>query len=209
MIQFENAVKKFRAIILDELETETNVRCWAAGGSVRDHFLGKGKITTDIDLFFTNVTDYDLTFEYLKFSGFVVVFESDNGCKVKNEQFTFDLVKIFYRDPKHCIDSFDFTVSMFAVDKDRVYHGPTSFIDLAKKQLMLNQIPFPISTFGRTLRYYQKGYRMCKEEQLKLLMAIYNSHDVGSLISRMSSMNFMSVNQLDEEVTSGMFKGID
>jgi hypothetical protein len=92
--------------------------------------------------------------------------------KVKWKKRTFDLVKFFRANPQDCIDQFDFTVSMFAVDYDRVYYGESSFIDLAKRQLMLNKIPFPASTLSRAFRYYKKGFLMCQGEMKKLCEAI-------------------------------------
>jgi hypothetical protein len=61
---------------------------------------------------------------------------------------------------------------MFAVDNDRVYFGETSFMDLAKRQLMINKLPFPASTMSRAFRYYTKGFRMCSEEMKKIVLAI-------------------------------------
>ena len=59
---------------------------------------------------------------------------------------TFDLVKHFFPNPNETINNFDFTVSMFAIDKDNVYHGKSSFIDLAKKQLMFNKILYQLTS---------------------------------------------------------------
>ncbi len=50
MIQFENAVERYKKIILDELH-EANIHCWLAGGALRDYFMGVA-IKTDHDLFF-------------------------------------------------------------------------------------------------------------------------------------------------------------
>lgn len=46
---------------------------------------------------------------------------------------------------------------MFAVDNEKIYHGETTFIDLAKRQLMINKITYPASSMSRAFRYYKKG----------------------------------------------------
>jgi len=63
---------------------------------------------------------------------------------------------------------------MFAIDRQKVYYGETSFIDLSKKQLMINKISMPASTLSRAFRYYKKGFIMCNGEMLKLLVSIQN-----------------------------------
>ena len=92
--------------------------------------------------------------------------------KVKYNKRKFDLVKKFFPGPQETINEFDFTVSQFAVDTEKVYYGETSFIDLAKRQLMINKITFPASTMSRAFRYYKKGFSMCLGEMKKLVEAI-------------------------------------
>jgi hypothetical protein len=61
---------------------------------------------------------------------------------------------------------------MFAVDFENLYHGESSFIDLAKRQLMLNKITYPPSTLSRAFRYYKKGFSMCLGEMKTLIESI-------------------------------------
>lgn len=170
MIQLANAVERYNKIILTELK-EAGITCWIAGGSIRDYFMGV-KITTDYDLFFPNEIEYEKTKVFFKSKDAEVKFENDNGMKVCYNKRTYDLVKKFFDSPQTTIDAFDFTVSMFAVDSEKVYTGEASFIDLAKRQLMLNKIPFPASTMSRSFRYYKKGFTMCAGEMKKLVEAI-------------------------------------
>lgn len=170
MIQFENAVNRYRKIVLEDLKA-AGVECWIAGGAIRDYFMGV-PILTDHDIFFPSQDHFDKAAEFFKGKDAKVIWESEKGMKVKWNKRTFDLVKFFRSGPQECIDQFDFTVSMFAVDYDKVYHGESSFIDLAKRQLMLNKIPFPASTLSRAFRYYKKGFLMCQGEMKKLVEAI-------------------------------------
>lgn len=49
MIQFDNAVERYSKIILTELK-DAGIKCWLAGGALRDYFMGV-PIKTDYDLF--------------------------------------------------------------------------------------------------------------------------------------------------------------
>lgn len=170
MIQLENAVARYGKIILTELK-EAGVKTWIAGGALRDYFMAV-KITTDYDLFFPNEVEYEKAKTFFKTKQAEVKWESDNGMKVKYNGKTYDLVKKFFESPQNTIDSFDFTVSMFAVDNEKVYYGETTFIDLAKRQLMINKITYPASTMSRAFRYYKKGFTMCQGEMKKMVEAI-------------------------------------
>ena len=170
MIQLDNAVERYGNIILNELK-EAKITCWLAGGALRDYFAGV-KINTDYDLFFPDEIEYDKAVNFFKEKEAVVKWESENGMKVVYNKRTFDLVKKFFANPKETIDAFDFTVSMFAVDTEKVYYGECSFIDLAKRQLMINKITYPASTMSRAFRYYKKGYQMCMGEMKKLVLSI-------------------------------------
>jgi hypothetical protein len=170
MTQLTNAVERYGKIILDEMK-DAGIKTWMAGGALRDYFMAT-KITTDYDMFFPNDIEYEKAKTFFKTKGAEIKWESDNGMKVKYNGRIFDLVKKFFESPQSTIDAFDFTVSMFAVDFERVYYGETTFIDLAKRQLMINKITYPASTLSRAFRYYKKGFSMCQGEMKKLVEAI-------------------------------------
>lgn len=174
MIQFDNAVERYNNIILKELKEEADVTCWIAGGAIRDYFMGK-PIKTDHDLFFPSEEMFNKAADYFKKYEAEIKWESDNGLKVIYKGRTFDLVKHFFPTPQETIEAFDFTVSMFAVDSEKVYYGETSFIDLAKRQLMINKITYPASTLSRAFRYYKKGFSMCLGEMRKMYEVIQDT----------------------------------
>ena len=201
MTQLDNAVERYGKLILNELK-EADIKCWLAGGALRDYFAGI-RVETDYDLFFPNQIEYDKAKVYFKAKECVVKWESDNGMKIVYNGKTFDLIKKFFENPKSTIDEFDFTVSMFAVDCEKVYYGETSFIDLAKRQLMFNKITYPASTTSRAFRYYKKGFSMCLGEMKKLIEAIQD----------MPKENNQDQNQDQDDKSSGenftFFLGID
>lgn len=170
MIQFENAVKRYGEIILNDLK-ESGIVCWIAGGALRDYFMGI-PIKTDHDLFFPSESEFDKCAVWFKAKEAAIKWESDNGMKVVYKGRTFDLIKHYFSGPQTTIEAFDFTVSMFAVDTEKIYHGETSFIDLSKRQLMIHKLSHPASTMSRAFRYYKKGFSMCQGEMRKLVEAI-------------------------------------
>lgn len=172
-IQFINAIERYGKIILNEMK-EADIKCWLAGGALRDYFMGV-PVKTDYDMFFPNEIEYEKARTYFKAKDCEIKWESDNGCKMKYKERTYDLVKKFFADPQTTIEAFDFTVSMFAVDQEKIYHGETTFIDLAKRQLMINAITYPASSLSRAFRYYTKGFRMCQGEMKKLFDAIQSA----------------------------------
>lgn len=190
MIQLDNCVKYFNRVILDELKSYGSV--WVAGGCVRDYF-SVGKLSSDIDLYFPTQSDFDGVKKYLVEQTYKqvieknddkeiikqlpkkkakVIFENDNVIKLLYNGRQFDLVKKFFASASDCINEFDFTVCSAAVDIKQVYTHETFFIDLSKRQLMINKLPFPLSTMRRMQKYIQRGYYMCSGEMLKLSKAI-------------------------------------
>lgn len=171
MIQLDNAIERYNKLILTELK-EAGINCWLAGGAIRDYFMGV-PIKTDYDIFFPSEIEFEKCKTFFKAKEAEIIWESDNGMKVKYNKRKYDLVKKFFPSPQECINNFDFTVSMFAVDTDnKAHYGETSFMDLAKRQLMINKITYPASTMSRAFRYYKKGFTMCMGEMAKLVQAI-------------------------------------
>lgn len=220
-IRFKNCVEKFRKVILNEL-LEEEIQCWVAGGSVRDYFMGI-PIKTDIDIFFPDKNNYDKASNYFKKNNAIIKWESDKGMKILYKNKTFDIIKMFFKNPKETINAFDFTVSMFAVDKDNVYYDDMSFIDLSKRQLMINKITFPESTTSRMNRYLKKGFNICNGELYKIIKSIgdkyveeykLNQRDeiIDELVGNKNQTSSIELD-LNDDLSSGdlieIFSGID
>jgi len=208
MIQFDNAIKRFSKLILTELKEE-GITCWLAGGAIRDYFAAV-PVKTDYDIFFPNEEEYQKAKMFFKEKSVEVKWESDNGMKVVYNNHTYDLVKKFFPNPQAAIEEFDFTVSMFAVDTEKVYYGETSFIDLAKKQLMINKLPMPASSLSRAFRYHKKGYSICSGETKKLFEAIQNFPKIDSNTEKSKSIETITN---PDDISSGelgaFFRGFD
>jgi len=177
MEQFEKAVKLFGRIILTDMR-KAGINCWIAGGALRDYFRD-ARIKTDYDIFFPNATEYEKAKVYFIAKGAEVKFNSENGTKILHRGKIFDLVKHYFDSPQATIDRFDFTISMFAVDDKKVYYGKTAFIDLAKKQLIFNEITYPDSTLCRAFRHNKYGFTISLAEMKKLTDAVRTGENIG------------------------------
>lgn len=74
------------------------------------------------------------------------------------------LIKLaWYADAEAVIDSFDLTVAQFALDVKtcEIVANPLSYMDLARKRLVLHRMQFPSSTLRRIIKYSGKGYYAC------------------------------------------------
>lgn len=200
MIQFENAVKRYNELILNELK-ESDINCWIAGGALRDYFMGR-PIKTDYDLFFKDQENYDRAAKHFIDNDANVKWESENGMKVAYKGKTFDLVKMFFDGPQETINEFDFTASMIAVDSEKVYCGETTFMDLAKRQLMINKITYPLSTLSRAFRYHKKGFSICLGEMKKIADSIQD-------MPKQDSEQFDDDGEISSGEMAAMFIGID
>ena len=173
---------KFNELILDDLKSK-NINCWIAGGALRDYFSGIDMIT-DCDMFFPNEKEYMKCRQFLIDNGGEIIWESDNGVKINYKGSTFDLVKFFAKGPMETIEKFDFTISQFAIDGEKLYYGDNSFQDLNDNKLILKYITNPLSTLKRALSHYAKGFYMTNDEVTKLytdcfIMSDFNLESVS------------------------------
>lgn len=208
MVQLQNAVNRFGNLILNDLVKDEKIECWIAGGCLRDYFSGINE-QTDIDIFFSNQENYDKALNYFKEMGAEVIFDGENDCKLLLDNMKYDLIKKFFNGPQETIEAFDFTASMFAVDTQKVYHGETSFIDLAKKQLMFNKILYPVSSLKRTLKYHKKGFQMCDGELKKLTEALFQESIKYLTVKLPEPVKNNSNDDDDEYFEDALFSGID
>jgi len=162
----------FNNLILQELK-KNGINCWIAGGVLRDYFTEK-PLKSDCDIFFPNMTEFDKAKKYLQSKGAKTIWESVNGMKVTYKGNTYDLVKIFAKNPMDTIARFDFTISMLATDGNDLYYGNNTLKDLQDRKLVINTIVNPLSTLKRVLKHYKKGYTMSAEETKKLYVALNN-----------------------------------
>ncbi|MGX7077345.1 hypothetical protein [Globicatella sanguinis] len=146
----------------------------------------------DVDLFFRNEDDYNEAIERAellkKQETYEFVYQNDKvkSYRDKENNLRLEFVKTIFGEPQQIIEQFDFTITKFAFYKDeeyvdednyllqfRILHHDDFFEHLQTKRLVIdNALNFPISSFERSYRYRDKGYKLCRESKNKLLKCI-------------------------------------
>jgi hypothetical protein len=188
----QGCIEYFNKLILNDIEKNIKgVKCWVAGGSIRDYFT-IGKVTKDIDLYFTDADDFTRTSNYLRQSG-EIIFENNNCRKIKYKpkissdleiiinpnldvkEIDIDLIKIHSISPEICIGNFDFTVCSAAVTTNKFVYHKNFFTDLEKRNLK-TICPDPESLLYRIQKYSRMGFTF-KKEELDILTQKYIKMD--------------------------------
>lgn len=161
-------------LILNKMKVD---ECWIAGGAIRRYFDKHG--SGDTDVFFRNQDDYNTAF-----AGFVsdnewephLIYENANVARLKTKYGILDFVKRFFEGPSECIRQFDFTVACASVNKQSqrgffICHD-TFFMDMASRSLVVNALPYPLSTLQRIQKYNKKGYTICNGGLLEIAKSL-------------------------------------
>lgn len=174
-----------------------NHKGFIAGGCFKNLF--SHERMKDVDVFFRTYDDFSCAVNSLNGDEeFSATYESENVCAFRHIKtgVSVELVRSIFGTPEEIISQFDFTVTKFAYYKElvekpsldevlnleledeevweykAVYH-PQFFEHLHLKRLIIDdQIPFPMSTFNRVLRYRKYGFVPCVETKQKLINAI-------------------------------------
>lgn len=163
-----------------------NHKGFIAGGCFKNLF--NRERMKDVDVFFRSSDDFWNAVDKLdRDEEFTSTYTSENVCAYRHNKsgVAVELVRSIFGTPEEIISQFDFTVAKFAyykelVKKDgesvweykAVYH-PQFFEHLHLKRLIIDdQIPFPMSTFNRVLRYRKYGFVPCVETKQKLINAL-------------------------------------
>ena len=166
-----------------------------AGGCFKNLF--NHERMKDVDVFFRSSDDFYGAVENLNCDEeFAATYDSENVCAYRHIKsgVSVELVRTIFGSPEEIISQFDFTVAKFAYYKElvkeadpfelydetdetvweykAVYH-PQFFEHLHLKRLIIDdEIPFPMSTFNRVLRYGKYGFVPCVETKQKLINSI-------------------------------------
>lgn len=154
-----------------------DVNVWIAGGALRDWF-ATGKLTeSDVDFFSNNRTDLCKALLVLRrkfaFRPYAINKRVIKGrCMIGGKRVKVDLIKMLFNSPEDTIDQFDFTVCCWAVDRNKVYYHPSAPLDLLHKRLVINNLPYPLSTFQRLQKYLKRGFWICNGGMLEIAQAM-------------------------------------
>lgn len=139
---------------------------WLAGGAVRRVLAGH-KLDSDFDFFFRDETAM-IEWELALPSSMKLVRETkhhkhwrgalegmENPIDVQAIKFA------FYANAEAVIDSFDYTITMFALDGTDLVTTPEALWDLGRKRLAIHRVTYPVATMRRMLKYGKQGFTAC------------------------------------------------
>lgn len=151
--------------------------CWIAGGAVRDYF-ATGKMTeSDVDFFLPDRKSMARLVIVLrnkfKFKHYLITKNAIKGYgMLGKDKVDIDIVKVVFEDKFKTIDQFDFTVCCFAVDRKECVYHPSAPFDLLRKRLVINALPFPVSTLQRMQKYLKRDYWICNGGMVEIAKAM-------------------------------------
>lgn len=151
---------------------------YIAGGCFKDIF--NNKKPKDIDIFFNNCDDFENAEDYFdKSKEYKYVYSSDNAYCYKHLKtgIYVDIICKIYGKPEDVIEQFDFSITKYAYYKEKEKYvsvfNDFYFKHLENKVLCFNgEIPYPVHTLKRLVRYIQRGYSPTFDSLCCLVSAI-------------------------------------
>lgn len=162
---------------------------YIAGGCFKNIF--NNELVNDIDMFFECEADFKDAQKYFKKqleekpSEIRFSYENKNVWAVYfiKEKVRVELIRKTFGKPKDMISDFDFTITKFAyyknydnVDEDdylavyEVAFHEDFFEHLHTKRLVIDDdLPYPVSTFNRMMKYAKYGYQPCRETKIRMI----------------------------------------
>lgn len=139
---------------------------WIAGGAIRRTLMGQ-PLDSDFDFFFRNEVELE-DFERGLPGSMRLVRETAHHKHwrgpVEGSDLPIDVQAIkfaFYADAESVIDSFDYTITMFALDKGDLVTTPEALWDLGRRRLAIHRVTYPVATMRRMLKYGKQGFTAC------------------------------------------------
>lgn len=139
---------------------------WIAGGAIRRTLIGQS-LDSDFDFFFRDETALEEWQAKLP-DTFSLVRETQHHKHWRGVPEGFDraldvqAIKFaFYDSAEAVIDSFDYTITMFALNGTDLVTTPEALWDLGRKRLAIHKVTYPVATMRRMLKYTKQGFTAC------------------------------------------------
>lgn len=139
---------------------------WCAGGAIRRTLI-KASLDSDFDFFFRSpehLGDWEKSLP----STLTLVRETEHHKHwrglVGDSVVPIDVQAIrfrFYSTAEAVIDSFDYTITQFALDGETLVTTPEALWDLGRKRLALHKVTYPVASMRRMLKYAGQGFTAC------------------------------------------------
>ena len=148
-----------------------------AGGAVRALVQGL-PVTTDYDLFFSDIDAFNRTAEYFDGRAELII-ETDHHRTYMYDGKKVQLIKIaFYTNTEALLDSFDYTICQLALRDGALHLGNYTLYDIGRKRLCVHKITYGVASMRRLLKYASQGFTACSGTYKALLDAAITNPDV-------------------------------
>mgnify|MGYP006921366395 CR=1 FL=1 len=139
---------------------------WCAGGAIRRTLI-KQPLSSDFDFFFRSAEQL-ADWEKALPSTLSLVRETEHHKHWKGtigeSAIPVEIQAIrfrYYESAADVIDSFDYTITQFALDGDKLVTTPEALWDLGRKKLAIHKVTYPVATMRRMLKYATQGFTAC------------------------------------------------
>jgi hypothetical protein len=132
-----------------------------AGSSALEYYC-PGISASDIDIYSLNEESCKAVFERLRNKRYRVKKHNPFGLIMTRGEHEkpVNLVKFAYYDSfSHVLDSFDWTVTQFALTQDRLLFNPIGVRDFYERKLRVHRLIFYMDVKNRFKKYTQKGFK--------------------------------------------------
>lgn len=139
---------------------------WLGGGALRRTLIG-ANLDSDFDYFFKSVDHFNTwesnlpktlkkTRETVHHSQYEGILDGDVSPTI------IQAIKFkYYQNAYEVLDSFDYTITQFLLDGDKLVTTPESLWDLGNRKLALHRVTYPVATMRRMLKYSNQGFTAC------------------------------------------------
>lgn len=150
-----------------------------AGGMLRRWIAGDS-MDSDIDLFFRSAEDKEMMEQALAGDRFEEIFRCPEGKltsfilrRGEGDEIKVQCVSnMYYEDAMHVIDTFDLTVSQFALCGDVLSMGRLSLLHLERRVLRLHSLPYPLATLRRFTKYARDDFWLSEQTARDFVFAV-------------------------------------
>lgn len=166
---------KLNQDILNILKSDSNLIL--AGGALRTIIDANDEII-DYDIFFNSHCDIKTIIEKFKNIGFTVYWECPKGelfnLRNKNNEKVQLVLPNVFKSPIEWLEIFDIRAGQIALHNNILYISKLAIKDIRKKLIFLENVPYPVATFRRIMKYNKKGYHIYQKEIEALLIKSSN-----------------------------------
>lgn len=137
---------------------------WLAGGAIRRTLIG-APLESDFDFFFASEMQLMEALSNFDEEAWNIDRRAEHVITCKPEDRDGPIVQLikldYYPTPEIAIDSFDFTICMFAYDGEEIITTAEALWDLGGMRLAPHRLTYATASLRRLIKYTRQGFTAC------------------------------------------------